>query len=198
MIMGMDSKKSKTGWLAPYLACGSALYKPLWENLTDELSYCLHLAHFNKHNLFPYNPWTLNLCTTAVTTAIFSTVCSGIYVEYWRCCLGELYIYINHEWSRCASHVHKDVRPLPSARFQYAAAAEPAGLPSWSKSLRHNRAAAAWWSRRHILPAVHVQPCPICELCRSTWEKEETKQMREKKNIQVKIRTLHSAIVRWK
>lgn len=79
-------------------------------------------------------------------------------------------LYISHdEQSRCASRVHKCVRPLPSAGFPHAAAVEPASLPSWSKSLMHSHGTSASWSRAHTLPVVHVQPCPTYERCRSAW-----------------------------
>lgn len=103
-------------------------------NLTG-LIVCIWLTLTNTIYLFG----TLNLCTAAVYLAQ-SAEARGILML-----LSQQTIYISHdEWSRCAPRVHKDVRPLPSARFQYAAAAEPAGLPSWSRSLRHSRAASAW------------------------------------------------------
>lgn len=96
-----------------------------------------------------------DLCKSerAIKIQMFYDICFGVtqqlikpipvrHTQYLWDCLRTLYISCN-EQSRCASRVHKCVRPLPSAEFPHAAALEPAGLPSWNKSRRHSRDAAA-------------------------------------------------------
>lgn len=120
--------------------------------------------------------WFMILVSEYHSILFRTPLCGSHYI--YDDCLRTLYIYtLSHdEQSRCASRVHKYVRPRPNAGFPHAAAIEPASLPSWNKSLRHSHGASASWSRTRTLPAVHAQPCPTCERCRSAWMRGERRE----------------------